>query len=375
MDLASPAHWFRGCGCVTVCSRGTGAGPGRRGPDDPDGPGRLPARRVCARPVTIRPLPSFCRHNRLIQNCTICSREQGVQARPVVSSGAPGASQSRERPGDGDGAAPARSGRSAQPRESAAGRSNGRSSGGRLTVRKLARGVEDGFGSALLPGLRSSADADRLARELAYSTWRISLMERVGAGLPAPEAPPVWFEIAADGGDLEQRTLLAFTTVAAGARGVGGDDRLAEALAAYDTWTARSGSPVAAFTGETGWTPERRFERIFERLQFGGLSRDTRFELLTTLGRLGLYELRAGRLLLSGENEATWAAKRALGIADPLLLERRAAALAEACGVELEALDLALHNWGAGGRAETGLPAELDGDGAVLERARVALGL
>jgi len=40
------------------------------------------------------------------------------------------------------------------------------------------------------------------------------------------------------------------------------------------------------------------------------------------------------------------AAKRVFGIGDPFLLERRAADLAEACQVPLEALDLALFNWG-----------------------------
>jgi hypothetical protein len=245
-----------------------------------------------------------------------------------------------------------------------------------MKVRRLARGTEDGFESALVPGLRSSEDADRLAEEIAFAAWRLELMEAVGAGEPAAEAPAVWLEIAAGGGDLEERTMQAFITVVTGPRGVGaGDERLAEARTAYDAWAARAGSQSAAFTGESAWTPERRFERIFERLQFGGLARDTRFELLTTLGRLGLYDLRAGKLLLSGENEATWAAKRAFGIGDPLLLERRASALAEACGSPLEALDLAMHNWGAGERVDLGFALDHDGDQAVLERARVALGL
>jgi hypothetical protein len=131
-----------------------------------------------------------------------------------------------------------------------------------------------------------------------------------------------------------------------------------------------------AFTGEASWTPERRFERAFERLGgIRGLGRDTRFELLTLLGRLGVYDLRAGRLFLSGENEATWAAKRALGIGDPLLLERRAAELAQACDVPLESLDLALHNWGSGARVTAGLPEDAGPDEPLLEQARAALGI
>jgi len=66
------------------------------------------------------------------------------------------------------------------------------------------------------------------------------------------------------------------------------------------------------------------------------------------------------------------------GIADRLLLERRAAELAAAAGVPLEALDLALWNWA---RTGGGDPRGTLGAGAgVLDedarhRARAALGL
>ena len=46
----------------------------------------------------------------------------------------------------------------------------------------------------------------------------------------------------------------------------------------------RAGSQAAAFTGETAWTPERRFARVFERMALPGLHRDARFDLLVTLG-------------------------------------------------------------------------------------------
>ena len=122
-----------------------------------------------------------------------------------------------------------------------------------------------------------------------------------------------------------------------------------DAVAGFEAWARPPGSIGGGIQRASGLDPERRFERTFERLGgIRGLDRDTRYELLTLLGRLGVYELRAGKLFLSGENEATWAAKRALGIGDPLLLERRAADLAQACEVPLEALDLAFHNWGAG---------------------------
>ncbi len=40
-------------------------------------------------------MPTFCRHNHLIQNCPICSREQNVELRPIVSPSGPKATQAR----------------------------------------------------------------------------------------------------------------------------------------------------------------------------------------------------------------------------------------------------------------------------------------
>ena len=40
--------------------------------------------------------------------------------------------------------------------------------------------------------------------------------------------------------------------------------------------------------------PERRFARAFERLALPGLHRDARFDLLVTLGELGLHDMQAG---------------------------------------------------------------------------------
>ena len=241
-------------------------------------------------------------------------------------------------------------------------------------MRRLARGTEDGYRSPLVPGLKSSEDAQRLAEEIAFSATRLQLMERVGAGVELPGVDPSWSEIAAPG-DLSARSMTAFQHVLDGPRGLKSGNREA-ALAGFEAWGARTGSLANAFLGEPSWTPDRRFERLFERLGgVRGLSRDSRYELLTLLGRLGVYELRAGRLFLSGENEATWAAKRALGIGDPLLLDRRAAELAQACEVPLEALDLALHNWGSGVRETDGLPEDAEPDEALLQLSQAALGL
>jgi hypothetical protein len=312
-------------------------------------------------------MPTFCRHNRLLQNCTICAREQNFDARPVVSSSAPKSTQPRDRE-DG----PRSEGQRARAAKSRASRA---SAGSRaVRVSRLARGVEDGYRSPLVPGLKSSEDAERLAEEIAYSATRLLLMEQVAAGAELPGTDPSWSEIAVPG-DLDARTMAAFQHVLDGPRGIKSGNR-EDAIAGFDAWVTRAGSHAQAFAGEPSWTPERRFERVFERLGgIRGLDRDIRYELLTLMGRLGVYELRGGKLFLSGENEATWAAKRALGIGDPLLLERRADDLARASNVPLESLDLALHNWGSGGRVADGLPEDVEPDEGLLEQAQDALGL
>ena len=329
-------------------------------------------------------MPTFCRHNHLIQNCPICSREQAVEMRPVVTSSTPRITQPR--PGS-----PARG-------RTRSGASTGGSTGG-LRVRRLARGADDGYRSPLVPGLKSSAEAERLADELAFAATRL---ERLAA-----DPPGLYAEVADGSADIEERTWLAFliaylcplegddpfaairqvkTSWASGAvpalDGVQTGPRTAHdpgrgtrTLEAYRAWAARTGSQAAAFTGETAWTPERRFARTFERLALPGLHRDARFDLLVTLGQLGAYELQARTLVLGGDNRVTVASKRALGIGDPLLLERRAAELAEACGVPLAALDLGLFNWEAGERVTLGLGPDAQPDEALVNQAREALGV
>jgi hypothetical protein len=338
-------------------------------------------------------VPSFCRHNHLIQNCTICSREQNLALRPIVSGGA--STRERTHLDDDDRAGSPAQSRGARTPKPAGTRGPSRD----VRVRRLTRGADDGFHSSLVTGLRSSEDAERLAQEIAFAARRLTAIETATAGL--------WLELADAASDIEERTWLAFliayigpddsdqpfasiqtarTTwasgddpnwdgVEAGPRGAFDPERSETTLAAYRTWAQRAGSQAAAFTGEAGWTPERRFERVYERLALPGLTRDARYELLVLLGRSGVYELRGGTLALSGENEATWAAKRALGIGDPLLLARRAADLAAACDAPLEAFDLALHNWGSGKRTGAGLALDTEVDAEVLARAQRALGL
>jgi len=334
-------------------------------------------------------MPTFCRHNRLLQNCPICSREQDVEMRPVVSSGTP-ASPSRDLPSPGR-----TSGGSART----SGRSLRGASAADVRVRRLERSADDGYRSPLAPGLRSRADAERLATDLAFAASRLQRL------VSAP--PGLYAEVADPGIDVEERAWLAFliaylcplegedpfaairdarTTwasgavpavddVATGPRAAHDPGRGTRTLDAYRGWAGRAGSQAQAFGGELGWTPERRFARVLERLALPGLHRDARFDLLVTLGCLGVFELRAGTLALGGGDEVTIAAKRALGIGDPLLLERRAQQLADACGLPLAALDLGLFNWARPSeeRATLGLGPAAEPDPASVDTARAAL--
>jgi hypothetical protein len=168
----------------------------------------------------------------------------------------------------------------------------------------------------------------------------------------------------------------AVEAVATGPRTAHDPGRGSRTLDAYRAWASRAGSQARAYGGEPEWTPERRFARAFERLALPGLHRDARFDLLVTLGLLGVSELRAGTLALGGSDEVTLAAKRAFGIGDVMLLERRAEQLAEACAVPVAALDLGLYNWGrqqAEGRATLGLGPSAEPDAATIDAVRSAL--
>ena len=348
---------------------------------------------MAVKPLPAIPMPTFCRHNHLIQNCPICAREQHVELRPVVTPSGP-------RPGSGaatGGSARATAGSGTAVRQGAA-RSGGRKSPG-VTVRKLARDADDGYRSSLVPGLKSSADADRLARELAFGATRLRILET--------DPPGLYAKLRTEGSDLEERTWLAFMIaylgpleddapfaeierlrtswnagagpqlgdVRTGPRGAYVPGRTERTIEAYRAWAARSGSQAAGFVGEAAWAPERRFARVFERLALPGFDRGARFDLLVTLGRVGVYELRAARLAFGGADPVTLAAKRVLGIGDPMLLERRAADLADACGLPLEALDTGFYNWERGSRAGLGIDARIEPESEALGAASSALGL
>jgi len=330
-------------------------------------------------------MPTFCRHNRLIQNCPICSKEQSIELRPIISSSAPRASLPRTP-----------SPRSTRQRD---GTTRSAPGSGGVRVRRLARSADDGYSSRLVPGLHSSVDAENLAEELAFAAARLNALEH--------DPPGLYAEVAAAASDLEERTWLAFliayispldgedpfrsvrsamTSWASGEppaldglelgpRTAHDPARGTQTVDAYQLWATRAGSQAVAFTGEAAWNPERRFARVFERLALPGFHRDARFDLLVTLGRLGVYELRGGALQFGGDNEVTLAAKRALGIGDPLLLERRARDLAAACELPLEALDVGLYSWQRGERATLGMDGDAEPDPGALAATRAALGL
>ncbi|HUR87280.1 MAG TPA: hypothetical protein VMY78_18275 [Solirubrobacteraceae bacterium] len=297
--------------------------------------------------------PSFCRHNRFIQNCPICRAPDPPPAERKRAS-----TTSRSRAGSGGGAArPARA--------------------GAVRVRQLSQAADDGYRSLLVSGLKASADAERLAGELAFAAARLVEL--------AADPPEVYALIAAES-DPEEALWLAF--LASYLAPAEDEDPFAGIRAAHVPWAAgelpdlevprgprtshdprhgprtvlayraraeRDGSQALLFAGEPAWTPERRFDRLFERLALPGFSRAGRYDLLVALGRLGVADLRPASLQLT-DDATTVAAKRVFGIGDKLLLERRARELADAAELPIEALDLALFNWAAGslGRATMG---------------------
>src|SRR3954468_19073348 len=174
----------------------------------------------------------FCRHNRLTSKCPICSRELDENLR----------AQAPARPR----ATSARSGASSRPRARSS------SGPGGVATRKLARAADDGYRNALVPGLRATADARRLAIALTDAARRL-------------DPPGPWEDVATEP-DLETATFTAFLH----ALGEGDHDRT---IQAYEAWAERAGSQQAAITGEPSWTPERRFGRVFERLALPGFNR------------------------------------------------------------------------------------------------------
>jgi Alpha-glutamyl/putrescinyl thymine pyrophosphorylase clade 3 len=295
-------------------------------------------------------VPRFCRHNRFIERCPICSQEEGQVATPVA----------RPRVVTRTGT------RRAGSRRGATG----------VRVRRADRPVADGYANGLVPGLRASPDARLLADQIAFAARRLAELET--------DPPGLYAEIA-ESSAAEEALWLAFLTaylsptedddpfaairhartdwstgalpdldgVACGPRTAHDPERGTATLEAYRVWAGRAGGQLEGLRGEAGWSPERRFARAYERLSLPGLHRAARMDFLAIVGRLGVVDLAPDSLHLQGSDPTTVAAKRVFGIGEPMLLERRARSLADGVGVPLEALDLALYNFGAGGRSAT----------------------
>ncbi|HEX2087886.1 MAG TPA: hypothetical protein VHF89_19525 [Solirubrobacteraceae bacterium] len=317
-------------------------------------------------------MPEFCRHGRFLQNCRICNKPQ-----PKASQ-APRTSAPARRPG------------TAGPRTSG------------VVVKRLARAVEDGYQHDLVPGLKASGDARRLAHELAFSTARLAEL--------AIDPPGLYAE-AALAEDLEESLWLAFLVAhlcplsgvddpfatirearvpwatgevpplaegaVLGPRTTVDPKQPARTISAYRGWAQRhGGSQAAALSGDDNWSAERRFQRVFERLSLPGFPRAGRFELLVSLGRLGLVDLAPPDLQLGeASDQAVLAAKRVFGIGERFLMERRAAELAEEAGVPLDAFDLALFNFGQPETSRATMGSTAEPDPELQERVERALGL
>jgi hypothetical protein len=352
---------------------------------------------------------TFCRHKRFIQRCPIC-RDTVPGQTPTRHAANP---KSKRQTSTGAHAGAGANGKVGAGATSSAGVGAGQGRASRTSSRRAPevrvhreqRSEDDGYRCELVPGLHSSHDARRLVQEIGFASGRL---------LTLTSAPPSLYAEARDCDDVEQATWMCFLAaylsplqgvqpfvgirqalmcswesgrvsdledVPLGPRTSHDPTRGPETLIAYRRFAEHAGSQEAAFTGEPAWTPQRRFERVFERLALPGLGRVGRYDLLITLGRLGLYELRADSLHLVTRSSslvpdpAPQAAKRVFGIGDPIHIERRALALAQALSTPIEALDLALWNWSQPSseeRVTLGFPEDTN-DAHAVERAGVAL--
>src|SRR5690349_10791398 len=123
----------------------------------------------------------FCRHNRLEANCPICSREQAAARRPARTSSTR---------------------RSATSTSAAARRHGSGSRAGRLVTKRITRATDDGYANPLAPGVKATADAERLAVALAIAAERLEF--------PGPHP------VVAEAAGPEQAIWLAFLLALAG---------------------------------------------------------------------------------------------------------------------------------------------------------------
>jgi hypothetical protein len=217
-----------------------------------------------------------------------------------------------------------------------------------VITKRVARADDDGYRHPLVPGLKATIDAARMAACLAVGAARLEFPgphPRV-AELADDSEQAIWlaFLLSLAPEDLQAPLTEANPAWPDGDVSALGADAT---IAAYRTWAARAGSQLAAVTGEPAWSPSRRFARVFDRLALPGFARAQRYEFLVTLGAAGIVALEPDALHVNvaHDDATTLAAKRALNSGDAMLLERRAADLARAAGVPIGALDRGLALW------------------------------
>lgn len=267
-------------------------------------------------------MPTFCRHNRLAENCSICSKKARVD---LSATDAKPAAPKRER------RAASPSARSGKPR---------RIKDTSVSVRKLERAVDDGYDNDLVPGLRASADARRLALAVAAAE---SWLAELPAGPPSDPEAALSGVVAEIGGGAESQLVSDFAA-----------------------WAERHGGAVAGLTEGVGGSPEARFDRAFERLSIPGFERRVRIELLIRAKALGILPGVEAWTLRLGDAPASdpvlLAAKRIFAIGDPLIISRRLRALLDELAASPAVADRALALWQA--------PGDIEADG--VDAARVA---
>ena len=142
-----------------------------------------------------------------------------------------------------------------------------------MVTKKLARAADDGYRNALVPGLRATADAERLAAALAAAAARL-------------EPPGPYPEVAAEP-DLEEATWLAFLLATGGGAPVVGVEGAGRTADAYRAWAARAGSQAQAFRGEPAGRRSALLARVRAARAARLRARAARFDLLTALGAAG----------------------------------------------------------------------------------------
>src|SRR4051812_681616 len=162
-----------------------------------------------------------------------------------------------------------------------------------MRVRRVERAPDDGYDNWLVHGLRATADAERLADELAFSEARLAELRSEPPGLYAEAASAAdreegvwlafliaylspgrggdpWSEIAAARVPWATGELPPLDGLSGGARTAHDPGRGTATIEAWRAWAARAGGQVAGLTGDSDWEPQRRFARTFERLALGG---------------------------------------------------------------------------------------------------------